>query len=95
MTYTYEQAYRDHCYLWQTYGSADDMTGGYVDQEDLARLLKSPTKATAKSCLIDQMRHWFSVGPDGEKGTFDATRPMILIERDPEVAAIHERLGLS
>ena len=28
------------------------MSAGYVDQEDLAKLLKSPNKKTAKKCLI-------------------------------------------
>lgn len=65
MKVTYEQAYEDHCYLWQTYGAANDMTGAYVDQEDLARLLKSPTKATARDCLVNQIAHWFAAGPDG------------------------------
>jgi hypothetical protein len=64
MATTYEQAYSDHCYLWQEYGPAEDMTGGYVDQEDLAKLLKSPTKATARDCLVNQIDHWFMVGPD-------------------------------
>ena len=61
---TYEEAYKAHSYLWKTYGPAADMTGGYVDQDDLAALLKSPTKSTAKRCLVDQMRHWFSAGTD-------------------------------
>lgn len=61
---SYEQAWADHQYLWHTYGPASDMTGGYVDQDDLARLLRSPTKATARDCLCAQIDHWFSVGPE-------------------------------
>ena len=61
---TYEQAFSDHCYLWRTYGSAEDMTGAYVDQEDLAKMLASPTKATARDCLERQIAYWFSAGPD-------------------------------
>lgn len=61
---TYEDAFSDHDYLWSVYGPADDMTGGYVDQEDLTRLLRSPTKATARDCLIRQIEYWFLVGPD-------------------------------
>ena len=33
---TYEQAFKDHEYLWKI-GPGYDMTGGYVDQEDLSR----------------------------------------------------------
>lgn len=61
---TYEQAYEDHKYLWDFYGPASDMTGGYVDQEDLARLLASPSKATARDCLVRQITYWFDVGPE-------------------------------
>lgn len=60
----YTQAFSDHSYLWETYGAADDMTGRYVDQDDLTRLLRSPTKATACKCLVSQIEYWFSVGPD-------------------------------
>lgn len=61
---TYEQAYKDHCYLWNTYGSAYDMTGGYGDQRDLTILLKKPSKRTAKECLVHQIHYWFQVGID-------------------------------
>lgn len=61
---TYEQALDDHTYLWDFYGPAADMTGAYVDQEDLAKLLRSPTKATARDCLTRQIGHWFNVGPE-------------------------------
>lgn len=70
---TYEQARSDHEYLWSI-GPADDMTGGYVDQEDLARLLKSPTKATAAACYADQITYWFQVGPDGGSIPWDNQR---------------------
>lgn len=60
---TYEQAYEDHSYLWAI-APASDMTGGYVDQDDLEKLLRSPTKATARECLCDQINYWFQAGPD-------------------------------
>lgn len=60
----YDQAYADWNYLWTEYGPASDMTGGYVDQDDLARLLKSPTKTTAADCLDNQIIYWFQVGPE-------------------------------
>ena len=60
---TYEQAFKDWSYLWSI-GQATDMTGAYVDQDDLEKLLKSPTKKTAKRCLCDQINYWFDTGPD-------------------------------
>lgn len=60
---TYEKAREDHEYLWSI-APADDMTGAYVDQEDLAKLLKMPTKAIARDCYVAQIDHWFSCGPD-------------------------------
>lgn len=84
---TYEQAREDHEYLWSI-GPADDMTGGYVDQEDLAKLLRSPTKATARDCYVSQIIYWFQVGPDDGEGA------QYSIENDPEVAEIAERHGI-
>ncbi len=60
---SYEQAWADRLYLWSEYGPADDMTGAYVDQGDLEKLLRSPTKATACACLCRQIDYWFRRGP--------------------------------
>ena len=81
---TYEQARTDHEYLWNTYEDAYDMTGGYVDSKDLDRLLKSPTKRTARECYIDQIVYWFGVGPD-------ESLPLGDWRNDPVVAEIAER----
>ena len=51
---TYEQARKDHEYLWAI-APAADMTGGYEDQRDLHRLMKSPYRATATSVYCDQI----------------------------------------
>lgn len=80
---TYAQARADHEYLWNTYGPALDMTGGYVDSEDLDRLLRSPTKSTARACYVDQIEYWFDVGPEDKDP--DTWR------RDPKVREIAER----
>lgn len=55
---TYEELYADWEYLFKKVGCAEDMTGGYVDSEDLEELLKKPTKATAKNCLNRQIDYW-------------------------------------
>ena len=82
----YAQARQDHEYLWQTYGPADDMTGSYVDQNDLHRLLCNPTKATARDCYSDQIGYWFRVGPDiRDPRATDGWKD------DPEVKAIASR----
>ena len=80
---SYEQAREDHEYLWGI-APAYDMTGGYVDQEDLALLLRSPTKKTARDCYCDQIRYWFE-GPDhnAERG--------LVPWHDPKVCEIAER----
>lgn len=62
----YEEVYKDWKYLWSI-APANDMTGGYVDQDDLKRMLKNPSKATAVYCLQRQMEYWFQAGPDGSE----------------------------
>jgi hypothetical protein len=84
MTVSYEQARSDHEYLWSI-GPAKDMTGAYVDQNDLAKLLRNPTKATARDCYVHQIEYWFNAGPD------DAPKPRNLMRSDPIVAEIAER----
>lgn len=61
---TYEEVYADWKYLWDI-APANDMTGGYVDQDDLKRMLKNPSKKTAVYCMKRQMEYWFQAGPDG------------------------------
>ena len=79
---SYEQAFEDWSYLWEVYGPAADMTGGYVDQADLDRLLRSPTKATARDCLCCQIDHWFGVGTeDGGRGDPNDERLREIAER--------------
>jgi hypothetical protein len=73
----HEQAYSDHRYLWTAYGPAADMTGGYVDQGDLEKLLRSPTKYMARVCLIRQIVYWFEVGTD-DKVPIDVSDPRLL-----------------
>lgn len=78
-----EQAFKDWSYLWTAYGPAHDMTGAYVDQGDLDKLLRSPTKATARDCLVSQIRYWFSVGPDCDRSP----------KGDAQVEEIADRYG--
>lgn len=86
---SYEQARKDHEYLWAI-GSAEDMTGAYVDQKDLAELLRNPTKATARDCYVNQIEYWLHAGPDREK---TASSVSDLIASDPMIAEIAERYG--
>lgn len=67
---TYDQALDDRRYLWESYDEPVDMTGGYVDQEDLEKLLANPTRTTARQCLISQIAYWFQVGPENSSGEF-------------------------
>jgi hypothetical protein len=83
---TYEQAFRDHNYLWETYGPAADMTGAYVDQMDLALLLRKPDKTTARDCLVRQILYWFSVGTEDDGIS-------AIDWDDPEICEIADRHG--
>ncbi len=88
----YDQARKDHEYLWR-FGAADDMTGGYVDSEDLDKLLRNPCKAVAADCYESQISHWFSAGCDTMKhGRVDA---QVYIDSDEGVREIAERRGLA
>lgn len=88
---TYEQAFEDHSYLWEMYGAAYDMTGGYSDQHDLDRMLRKPSKATARDCLHDQIVYWFQVG-FGAVGF--GSSGMDAIKADYQVEQIAIRHGL-
>jgi len=90
---TYEKALKDWKYLWAI-GCAYDMTGGYVDQDDLAKLLLSPTKATAKKCLCDQIEYWFQAGTE-QAGTEIIRSSRSIMEGDPHVREIAERHGIT
>ena len=89
---TYEIVKADHEYLWSI-SPAYDMTGGYVDQGDLAKLLDNPTKATARECLVNQINYWFEVGPEhhGPTGDWYLDRKLLEIaeRHDSEVKLIH------
>lgn len=88
---TYEQARADHEYLWAI-APADDMTGGYEDQNDLDLLLKNPTKATARCCYVRQIDHWFTAGPErGDISNPDYTK---LAEENPSLRTIADRYGI-
>ncbi len=89
MKVSYEQAREDHEYLWSI-GAANDMTGAYVDQDDLAKLLRNPTKSQARDCYVDQIIYWFDAGPD-LLGSKETARDFI--NSDQRVAEIAERYG--
>lgn len=61
---TYEQALSDRDYLFDVYGPAADMTGGWVEGEKLQKLLERPTKAAARDILSDLICYWFETGYD-------------------------------
>ena len=86
---TYAQARADHEYLWQTYGPAYDMTGGYVESDDLYRLLINPTKTTARKCYVDQICYWLTTGPDPSS----VGRQDLSWQTDPKVRRISRRHG--
>ena len=89
---TYKQYFEDWDYLFSKIGVANDMTGGYVDSQDLDVLLESPSKATAKGCLSRQIDYWFQSGIEYSnehkgKSIYD------LVEEFPKINDIAERHG--
>lgn len=90
---TYDELYKDWDYLFNKIGVADDMTGGYVDSEDLEMLLKKPTKATAKMCLWRQLDYWFQAGMEysneHERKTIED-----LIEEYPKIETIADKYDI-
>lgn len=89
--HTYDEVRKDWETLWAI-NPAYDMTGGYVDQYDLDKLLKSPTKTIAKECMLDQMRYWFHVGPDVQTSPRKSREKLEhLLRHSPEVVAIKQK----
>lgn len=86
---TYEEVFKDWDYLWSI-SAADDMTGAYVDQEDLDRLLRNPTKKVAKECMLSQIYYWFQKGPDRNDVPESYSE---LIDDYPRVETIREKYG--
>ena len=87
---TYDEMYADWKYLFKKVACADDMTGGYVDSEDLDELLAKPTKGTAKGILSRQIDYWFAKGIEYSrehegKSIFD------LAEQYPKIEEIADR----
>lgn len=89
---TYDQALIDWKYLFEGIAAAEDMTGGYVDQEDLDKLLKNPTKKTAKKCLINQIQYWFDIGPCRAFGVESAKYYIINDKAVRDIAERYNRL---
>ena len=84
---TYEQVLADRDYLFDTYGPAADMTGGWVEGEYLQALLRKPTKSEAKRILCGLICYWFETGYDQAGDTIcapDMTDPIL-----QEIAARH------
>ncbi len=86
----YEETYKDHKYLFDI-GPASDMTGGYVDSEDLGYMLKNPSKKGAVRCLSRQIDYWFQVGTENGVGFNDGKMPCELVDEYPLIKEIADR----
>ena len=89
----YEQARADHEYLWTAYGEAYDISGGYVDQDDLRMLLRNPTRQTATKCYVNQICYWFEVGTQDDHEPEIGTTHREDARYDPMAREIAERYG--
>ena len=83
---SYKKAYEDHQFLFGI-GIAADMTGGYVDSEDLDTLLKSPSKKTAERICWRQIDYWFQVGTEDGQSASD------LVDEFPRIRVIADDYG--
>lgn len=92
MARTYEQVRKQWETLWKI-GQADDMTGGYVDQNDLEKLLKNPTKQTAKKCMESQIEYWLDSGTEEKPISGGDYTLEMLIEEYPQIRKIAEDYG--
>jgi hypothetical protein len=88
----YEEILEDWKFLFEGIDSANDMTGAYVDQHDLDELLKSPTKATAKDCMLRQIEFWFDSGTEDFPCIGNVGK---LLEKYPEARPIAEKYGFA
>lgn len=86
---SYKQTYADHKYLFDI-GPAADMTGGYVDSEDLDKMLKTPTRKMAESCLLHQIQYWFQAGTEDMGGDNCNKMPIDLVDEFPRIIEIAE-----
>ena len=87
----YDRIRNDWLDLWSL-GPADDISGGYVDQDDLAIMLKTPTKSAAADCMERQIAYWLQVGMEREdmkKHGYTSVDDIIM--KNPTVADIARR----
>jgi len=69
------------------------MTGGYVDSHDLDKMLKTPTRKMAESCLYSQLIYWFQVGTEDMGGDYSGKMPIELVSYFPRIRDIAEDYG--
>ncbi|MBV7300236.1 hypothetical protein [Enterovibrio paralichthyis] len=90
---TYEQALSDWEFLSEKIGMCNDLTGGFVLEDEALSLLKSPTKATARKLLISLIEYWFHAGMDYFHEHANKSIREIY-EEFPEVLDISVRYGI-
>lgn len=85
----YEEVRKDWEILFNE-APASDMTGGYVDQMDLEKMLRNPTKRMATDCMIRQIEYWFESGVETDDPIGDRDR---LIESDEAIRNVAKKYG--
>ncbi len=87
MGVSYHEVREDWKTLWDIC-CANDMTGAYVDSEDLDKMLETPTKAMAVQCMKRQIDYWLDVGIEDTSQTLDELMVMY-----PQIIPIADKYG--
>lgn len=84
---SYKEVRKDWEILWAIC-PANDMTGAYVDSEDLSSMLETPTKKMAEQCMNRQIIYWLEQGIEDTIQTLDE-----LLVRYPRIESIANKYG--
>lgn len=90
MARTYEQVRKQWETLWAI-GAADDISN--LAEDDMYKMLKSPTRTTARICMELQIEYWLQTGPEHPAPNGSRIRLLDLLRNNPEVQEIAEDYG--
>ena len=59
---TFKEVKQDYVKLISDYGMPEDMTGGFVAEEHMEVVIRSPSQSNAKKYMIDVIKYGFQSG---------------------------------
>ncbi len=90
----HEEIRKDVEYIETTYNQVDDFCGGWCNNDQMNRLLKSPTYKTCVMVYISMLERYFYVGyanPDANKLGKCGFVPELPVKTDTRLQQIKER----